>query len=568
MSGKTTHLRSAPRRSAFAIASVAAMAACMLLGCAHRGSPPPKAPALAPADGTIHFVEVDARRASAAGAGPLTLVLAGAGAPGDNLGGRIEAPENACALFLAHGGPSIDDLDLFVYADDGAALGADEAPRATASVLVCPPHPKHLYAFARVAAGHGMLAVSAQMVAPANADRAASAVSAKGLLHEEPVAAGAWPGLEDALALHLRQVGGTWRDVRRVAIPLEPRIATRLTGVIEAGQCLDFFTAPSDDVAYTELVVLDAGGRILGQTPAERQNPAMVVCSPAHAEVTFALRPHGGRGLAAVVMSVANDVKPAADAVFLYEAEANHTVAEALMALEARISRKGYGAPRRALDGTANVARRGSIDIDLPVGCSRLDVVGGAPLRGIEAWLWSADGALLAHDDGPARSTSFACGAAQRARLDVEAVTRSGPFAVELRHLDASEPMLAAHPLAAGRLLAKTLATDPASTPADPGAVTSLALSSTSLVTREAVVAMGQCLSVALGLGPGAEGAELRLVDTDTKEELSFVRGTETAFTESCAPKRPIKLRLEMRVAAGATDALLALRARAAPRPR
>jgi hypothetical protein len=549
-------------------AALMAVTLSALLGCANARVAPLKAPTLAPEDATARFVEADARRASAEGAGPLRLVAFGAGAPGDSLGGRIEAPEDACALFLARGGPSIDDLDLFLYADDGTAFGADESPLPSASVLVCPPHPKHLYAFGRVAAGHGMFAVSAQIVAPAVADRAAHAVAAKGLLREEALAASAWPGLEDALAVHLRAVGGTWHDVRRVAIPLEPRIATRLSGVIEAGQCLDLFAAPAGAVAYTELAVLDAEGRILGQTPAELQNPTIVVCSPEHAEVTFALRPHGGRGLAAVVMSVATDANANADGVFLYEKEAARTVAEGLKALEGRISRKGYGSPHRASEGMAKVARRESIDIDLPAGCVRLDVVGGTPLRGLDAWLWAADGALVAHDDGPAGSTSFACGGAQRARLDVEAVTRAGPFAVQVRQVDVRDPALAAHPLAAGRLLQGMLAASSFGTPPDPDVVHAVALTPTSLVTKEVVVATDQCLTVALGLGSGAEGAELRLVDAEAGRELGFVHGTYRAFTESCAPNRPVRLRIEMRVAAGTTDALLAFHARSVPRTR
>ena len=561
-----------PPRGGRAVSSkVATVGIWFLVSCAPRHAAVLQGPFPVHSEALAEFVARDARIASAQGAGPFRLVSAGAGAPGDNLGGRIEAPADACVLFLTRGGPSIDDLDLFVYADDGTPLGADERPSATASVLVCPPHPKHLYAFARVASGHGVLATSAQLVAVANADRAASAVSAQGRLGEQPLPPGGWPGLDDALTAHRSGLGGSWHDVRRVAVPLEPRIATRISGVIESGQCLDFFAAPSDELAYTELVVLDAAGRLLGQAPTDQKNPATVVCSPEHAEVTFALRPHGGGGLAAIVMSVATDAKPPASGVFLYDAQADRSVEEGLANLATRLARKGYGAPRRVTfghdaagrDGMAKVARRESVEVDLPLGCSRLDVIGGAPLRGVESWLWSADGALVAHDDGASRSASFACGVAQRARLDVEAVTRAGPFAVQVRHLDTAEPALSAHPLAASRVLARMIGRDAEPPLANPGLIRSVALNPTSLAKQEVTVPLGQCLTVGVGLGPGAEGVELRLVNKDSNAELAFVRGTDSALTESCATNQPIRMDLELRVAAGSTDALLCLHARA-----
>ena len=132
----------------------AAVVALLVLGCSRGGAPKLPAPKSAPAGSAenLRWEGIDAARAAYAGAGPALLVASGAGGPGDSFGGRIEVPVEDCVLVLARGSPSIEDLDVFVYADDGAVLGADDKPSIGAGVLVCPPHPRHIYAFGRLAA--------------------------------------------------------------------------------------------------------------------------------------------------------------------------------------------------------------------------------------------------------------------------------------------------------------------------------------------------------------------------------------------------------------------------------
>src|SRR5262249_37636725 len=158
-------------------------------------------------------------------------------------------PPDDCVLVLARGSPSIEDLDVFVYADDGAVLGADDKPSTGGSVVVCPPHARHIYAFGRVAAGHGLTAISAQLVRRADAQRVARAVGAKEQITAEPLGEQGWPGLDDALRAHRRALGAPFRDARRVAAPLDTRVATHLSVAAETDECLDVFVLPSDDVA-------------------------------------------------------------------------------------------------------------------------------------------------------------------------------------------------------------------------------------------------------------------------------------------------------------------------------
>jgi hypothetical protein len=537
-----------------------------MVGCAPaklRVPVAPRVPGPAGAGEGQQWVGPDAARAQAAGASAASVVAFGPGAAGDSLGGRVDLPPDACGLFLARGGPSVEDLDLFVYAEDGTMLGADETPGAQATVMVCPPHPLHLYAFGRVAAGRGLFAVSAQIVHGDQSEAVARSVGVRGKAGEDTAAVGGWPGLDGLLAAHRRQLGGTWRDVRRVAAPMDPSTPTRLSGTIEPRQCLDVLVLPADEIAYVEVTLLDVEGRIIGRAPGESRAPAVVACSAERAVVTLELRPRTGRGLAAVVMSASADARPveATGTALVRDPVAPPKLEESRSELTVRLSRLGYPSATLVAASSTGVGRRVSSTLSLAPGCSRLDVLAGAPARGVEAWLWGEDGALLAHDDGSASATLFACGTAPRARLDVEALTTPGPYAVELRAVAGSRESLTLHPLAASRLLGRLSQTRWLSSLRELSSVDAVRLASTALVSHETVVPIGRCLDVGLATGAGAEGVDLRLVDTETSEEVALARGAYSAIAEACGLERttPLHLRIEMRVAAGAADALLGL---------
>lgn len=529
--------------------------------------PPPRPPVPVPGETGLRWVQRAADRAREGGASAPVIVATGAGAPGDNLGGRVELAEDLCGLFLARGSASIQDLDLFVYTDDGAILGADETQEPGGSALVCPPHPRHVYAFGRVAAGHGMFTVSAQAVRPSDANRSARAAGVP-TLSEQAIASGGWPGLDEALAARRLELGGAWRDVRRVAIPMDPRIPTRVSAPIGPEQCLDVLVLPAEEVAFAELTVLDSAGRIIGRAPNEGQRPAVVLCSAARDQVTLELQPHAGRGMAALVLSVTTDRKsldPGAT-LALRDAGGERPLEQARADL-ARSLGAVHGASTVLSRGSAAIGRRESRDVDLAAGCTRFDVVAGAPLRGVEAWLWSAGGALLAHDDGSGLATLFACGPATKARIDVEAVTRAGPYALESRSTKLSPGLYGEHPLAASRLLGRLWAAARIPAPEAAGTPVRLDLSPTTLAHHSLEVAAGRCLDATIAVGPGAEGVELRLVDAARKDELTLVRGTYSAIATVCTLDRtgPTRIDVEARSASGSAAALLALPVRAAP---
>jgi hypothetical protein len=544
-----------------------AMAAIWCFGCARApAAPPPSRPAQLSDELATRWLAPDTEQAKKHGAGASTVLASGAGAPGDSIGGRISLVTSDCALFLARGSRSIEDLDLFVYGDDGALLGGDETASAGASAVVCPPHPERIYAFARVAAGRGVFALSAQAVRPDAAERVALAVGAAGKLHEQALAGG-WPGLEKSLAEHRHALGGEWRDARRVAIPLDPRVPTRTSAVVNEGECIDVLVLPSEEVAYVELTLLDDAGRIVGRAPSEERLPSVRACSSVRVELTLELRPHAGHGLAALLVSSTRDTQGLTALPGMVVLETPVDDPKVAQAFARNLTRAGYGVATPVVRGTTGVGRRLSTPIDLPDGCSRVDVVAAPPARGVDAWLWDGNGTLIAHDDGGARATLFGCGKDARARLDVEAVAHAGPYTVELRQVPNAAAILGQHPLAAGRLLERFSEAGRIGTPRDLPAPRLVTLSSARFITDEVKVPPGQCLDVGLALGVGAEGAELRLVDVEANEELALTRGNYSALAEACAidRTRPLELRIELRAAAGAGDALLGKHPRPMP---
>ncbi len=539
-----------------------------VVGCARpRGATLyPRVPGQEPLESEgARLIAADAARARAAGAGPFAILATGAGAPGDNLGGRATVTNVDCALFMARGGKAVEDLDLFVYSDDGTVLGEDETSNRTANVVICPPHPERLYAFGRVASGHGLFAVSMQMVAPRLANIVASAMGVEGTPGQERLNDDGWPGLDAAIGLHRQQLRGQFRDVQRSAVPVDPRMPTRISASVGSHQCVDILVVPSDEVAFLELTVLDSEGRILGRAPSDVGVQAAVVCSEVPAEITLELQARAGRGLAAVVTSLVDDPQSldAPGTVILRNPNPPTSLDQAERTLAGALSRQGYAPPVSIRTGTTVVGKRSSLDVDLPAGCSRVDVVPGAPSTGVEAWLWSARGSLVAHDDGGARATLFGCESG-RARVDIESAVRAGPFAVEVRPTLDAPAIFRDHPVAAARALMRLDAAGRLDVSSKALPVRVLTLSPETTSADELRIPAGRCVDVALGLSSGAEGADLRLVNSDDKSEVAFSRGTYSALATACSlgTTTPLAIRIEARASAGSSQALLVSRQR------
>src|SRR6187431_1662154 len=240
------------------------------------------------------------------------IVAVEAGVAGDRVATLVDLPEGSCAVFIARATDTIEDLDLMVYGEDGAELGMDEGADKTPAVLVCPPHPARVYASARIAAGHGLVALGVERTPPKDAELAASTYHARQRAGEGDARLANWPGLAERIAEHRQRLGGKWSDVRRVAVPLDARIPTRVSANVEERRCLHALVVASDELSHIELSALDQNGHILGRAASLGRDRSLVLCSSLASPVSFELRPQGGRGLAVLVLSQ-SDVGSAAE---------------------------------------------------------------------------------------------------------------------------------------------------------------------------------------------------------------------------------------------------------------
>src|SRR5690606_20131540 len=277
----------------------------------------------------------------------------------------VNVPAGLCALVFARGGESVEDIDLYVYGDDGTQFGSDEAADAEPNVLVCVETGTRLYVSARVAAGRGLVALGVQEVPRERAPAVARSLKIRGFGTPDQAEVEAWPGLAEAIAVHRRRMGGTWEDQRRVALPVDARITTRVSARVAAGTCLDALALTTEEVVQLDLEVLDETGRIFGRSPGGLPR-TLLVRSEGDADITYQLRPHQGRGLAVLALSSTRrgsemDIDPEIPRALLIPprlAQATHAKATTL--------------PRGALRGSGRLGGRDSVTVDWPGGCGRL----------------------------------------------------------------------------------------------------------------------------------------------------------------------------------------------------
>jgi hypothetical protein len=290
----------------------------------------------------------------------------------------------------------------------------------------------------------------------------------------------------------------------------------------------------------------------------------ITVCSPLAFNGSLLVRPHIGRGLAAVVMAkargtAARDLSARPDVVWAAPGRGLDAVKTER---NAALARAGYAAPTMSTNGALAMGRRASTAIDLgaaPAGCARIDVVAGAPLALVAAELWDDKGALLAAGEGASGATLFAC-ARGKARLTLETRGRPGPYAVTVRPERWKDPAFAAHPLAAGRMLDRAAQGATMLIEGSTSSVRAVVLEAGKVQVWDESVAGGQCLLVAVGAEGEGTGIELRLLDS-TNLDLDRSHGEHAAAVRTCAPSgvaRPV--RVELRTTSGKLSAVIGVR--------
>jgi hypothetical protein len=174
----------------------------------------------------------------------------------------------------------------------------------------------------------------------------------------------------------------------------------------------------------------------------------------------------------------------------------------------------------------------------------------------VDAAVWDDSGALLGTGDGVDGAAVFACGHG-KARADLGTRGRPGPYAILVRPEKWKDSSFAAHPLAAARMLARSVG--PASGPAEgkPGVVRAIALENAKRYTHDANIAPGSCLRVVVGASGEGTGLELHMYDAVNGEEIDRSHGQVSGSVRACAANEARSVRVEARATAGKLDGIL-----------
>jgi hypothetical protein len=512
--------------------------------------------------------QLDARRLL--GELPARALRLGAGAPSvvasaqavDNgwVGGFVDVPRDDCVLGYARGSPSIEDVDVAIYSEDGTALAVDEGRDVHPTVMMCAPHPDRVYLAAHVVEGEGLVAVGAQLVPRERAVIVARALGARGLAAQGARPADAWPGLDDAVRSHRADLGGSWQEFRRVALAVDARMPTYAALPIDAGECVDAVVVPDEDVAMLDIEAIDEQGRVVARAKEGAGSRTLTVCSPIQVAGTLSVRPHVGRGLAAVVLARAmgdtsRDFSALPDVAWVAPTQ---PLEKTKSARDALLAKSGYDAAVATTSGTLTLGHRLSLPLDLkPLAgaCARVDVVAGAPLALVDARIWSDAGTLLASAEASSSLAMFAC-ARTGARLELETRGRPGPFSVSVRPERWRDPLFEALPLAASRMLARAAAGPDTLLDGKEGVTRELVLDGERVTAWSENIAPGKCLRATVGAEGDGTGIEARLFEGT--DEIDRSEAAHAVSVKACAtPDGPRAVRIEVRASAGHMEAIL-----------
>jgi len=546
-----------------ALLASAVTTACAPRGAANandRASGPPGTPKVTPGSlPTMPLLGDTPQKASRFGAGPVAIVASGPMAEGERLGAFVDVPADACLLAYARASASLEDIDLAAFAEEGNPVAVDEGPDPRPTLLVCPPHPSRVYVAAHAANGEGLCVVAAQIVSPIRAAELGRAVGARGSVAGGPRSAEAWPGLEDAVRKHRASLGAAWEEQRRVAISVDTRAVSAVAFAIEEGGCTDALVVPDDDVAIVDVDVLDGEGRLVARAKDGGPARSVTVCSPIAMAGSLQVRPHVGRGLVAVVIGKtkkdsARDLATRADVAWVAPAQ---PLEATRAARNAALAKAGYPNAASAQNGQLQLGRRATVPVELaPGGCTRIDIVAGAPLALVDAAVWDDSGALLATGEGAGDATLFACGKG-KARVDLATRGRPGPYTVMTRAERWRDPAFTAHPLAAARMLGRAAAGPSTLHEGAAGAVRHVVLDAAHQWSQNTSIPAGQCVRLALGAEGEGTGLEARVFDVTNGEELDRSHGQNTASLRACAGASTKTVRIEARATAGKLDVVV-----------
>ncbi len=494
------------------------------------------------------------------GASPLQVVAAGAAAEGDRVGGFVQVRVDACLLAYARGTGSVEDLDILVFDDAGASLMADQAVGPSPAVVICPPHPGRMYVTARVASGQGLVALGAQAAEPSRGAAMAIRLGARMSAREgEMLQQEAWPGLAATVEQRREELAGRWVELRRVSVPVSQRAPSYVSVPLPGARCLDVLVVPNEEVRGLQVTVADDRGAVIARGADRGEERVALVCSPIDTTISVEVRPRRGHGMAAVVLSRSEAgaeaelaVRPDARRVgpMLPLAEVSRRVASVLSG----------GKQGRAKEVGRGPLRMGGVVVHrhrVAAGCTRFEVLAGAPVTSLRAALWQGD-TLWTRAEGGEQTTLFGCvDQAADVTVEVEGQGQPGEHVVEARWEENVPVALRAHPIAAARLLGRFNA---AGAVVPPSAVTDVRVVDVDQDHRHAqavTVPAGTCRTWGASLGPGASGVSVLALAG--QEVIARGHGGEVATARLCASEGPLRVEVRLTVEAGRTQALVGL---------
>jgi hypothetical protein len=506
-------------------------------------------------------VRPDAQKAEKNGAGPMTVVVSGILAEGERVGAFVEVPSDVCLLAYGRGAPSYEDLDLSVFTDEGAPIVVDESPDAHPSVMLCPPHPERVYLSARASMGDGLVTIAAHLVPREHAVAVGRALGARGGGGEGSRPAD-WPGIDDVVRAHRDSLGGKWEEFRKVAVTVDPRLPTQVSFNLEPDQCVDGVFIPDDEVGTLEVEVSDDQGRSIARAKDGGRFKSLTVCSNTKMSASLALRPHTGRGLAAIVLARARgeSYRDLADRRDVAWTGAALGLEEAMARRQGALVNAGYTHGKVVTQGKLLLGRRVSVPLEFkpaPGACERIDVMAGAPLSLVDGRIWDDRANLVASNTGYDGVTLFMC-TKGRGHLDLDVHGRPGPFAVVARAEPWQSSAFAAAPLASARMLGRAAEGSHGVYVGVPVEVRSFHLDSEHQQVWDRTVSPAHCLRVVVGSEGDGMGLTLRLFDATTGEDLDRSQGTESVGAQVCAPSGEARrVRIELQTSTGRRKAIV-----------
>ena len=367
----------------------------------------------------------------------------------------------------------------------------------------------------------------------------------------------AWPGLEATLEARRRALGGHWEELRKVALPVNPRAPAYVSSPLPAARCLDVLVVSNEETTQLEVTLADDTGREIMRAANVGKDRTALVCSPVDTTISVAVRPHEGHGVVGVVMSRSGQgdeaelsVRP--DAIRVGPMEPIDAVRTRIGGM---LARAGYDPKVDIGAGALESGRSVALPINLPAGCSRMDVFAGQPLAGVRVSLWDAADTRVASAEGGEHTTVFGCvSSAQKMSLELDGIGRPGPFAVELRKEKAPPPELTFHTVAAARVLARANSAGRTISMQNLSDVRRVDFDETRRSSFDTTVAVGTCMNVVAAAQPGAAGLVLSTVDVATGTEQAQARGNHVVLLRTCSRGKAMRLRVHASAEVGRAE--------------